>query len=311
MRRKRRLIALLLLGGLLAAFGILLYAGHALAAPQREVIGPPPPDLRAEAVEIPSASGSRLRGWLCRAQGSRGVVILMHGVRANRLSMVRRARLFRDHGYSVLLFDFQAHGESPGAHITFGHLESRDARAALDFVHRELPGQPVAAVGSSLGGAAAVLADPPLDLDALVLESVYPTIEEATQERIRIYLGPLGPPFTPLLLTQLEPRLGISPAALRPIDHISQVRCPVFVISGTADDRTTPAQTRALFAKAPDPKRLWLVPGAAHVDLDRFAGAEYERRILGFLSDSFPQKRQSSSKLGTTVPTGISALEPR
>lgn len=296
--RRKRLVALLLLGGLLAGLGFVLYAGHALAAPQRAVIGPPPPDLRAEAVEIPSASGSRLRGWLCRVPGSRGVVILMHGVRANRLSMVRRARLFRDHGYSVLLFDFQAHGESPGEHITFGHLESRDARAALDFVHRELPGQPVAAVGSSLGGAAAVLADPPLDLDALVLESVYPTIEEATRNRLRIRLGPLGPPLAPLLLAQLEPRLGISPTALRPIDRISRVRCPVFVISGTADEHTTPAQTQALFARAPDPKRLWLVPGAAHVDLDRFAGAEYERRVLGFLSDSLPRKGQSSPAVG-------------
>ena len=73
---------------------------------------------------------------------------------------------------------------------------------------------------------------------------------------------------------------------MRPIDRISRVRCPVFVISGTADDRTTPAQTKALFAKAPDPKQLWLVPGAAHVDLDRFAGAEYERRVLEFLADA-------------------------
>src|SRR3954468_1254117 len=184
MSSRGRLIALILLGGLLAAAGVLFCAGHFLAAPMPAVIGPPPPDLRAEAVEIPSASGSRLRGWLCRVPGSRGVVILMHGVRANRLSMVRRARLFRDHGYSVLLFDFQAHGESPGEHITFGHLESRDARAALERVHREFPGQPVAAVGTSLGGAAAILADPPLPLRALILESVYPTIEAGTANRL-------------------------------------------------------------------------------------------------------------------------------
>jgi uncharacterized protein len=92
--------------------------------------------------------------------------------------------------------------------------------------------------------------------------------------------------------------VGISPSALRPIDRISQVRCPVFVISGAEDQHTTPAQIRALFAKAPDPKRLWLVPGAAHVDLDRFAGAEYERRVLGFLSDSFTQKGPSLPAVG-------------
>lgn len=187
-------------------------------------------------------------------------------------------------GYSVLLFDFQAHGESPGEHITFGVLESRDARAALDLVRREFPGQPVAAIGSSLGGAAAILADPPLDLDALVLESVYPTIEEATESRLRIYFGPLGPPLAPLLLMQLEPRLGIDPASLRPIDHIGKVRCPVLVLSGLADRHTTPDQTRALFARAPEPRQLWMVPGAAHVDLHRFAPEEYRRRVLGFLA---------------------------
>src|ERR1700710_491119 len=213
-RRKTRIVLLLLLGGFLGGLGFILYVGHALAAPQRAVVGNPPPDLCAEPIEIPSASGSRLRGWLCPAVESRGVVILMHGVRANRLSMVQRARLFRDAGFSVLLFDFQAHGESSGDHITFGYLESRDARAALDFVHRELPGQPVAVVGTSLGGAAAVLADPPLDLDALILESVYPTVEEATRNRLRIRFGPLGPPLASLLLAQLVPRLGIPPSRL-------------------------------------------------------------------------------------------------
>ena len=176
--------------------------------------------------------------------------------------------------------------ESPGEHITFGSLERRDARAALDQVHREFPGQPVAAVGTSLGGAAAILADPPLPLQALVLESVYPTIEEGTANRLRIRFGPLGPPLAPLLLAQLRPRLGISPAALRPIDRIGRVRCPVFILSGTRDEHTTEDETRALFARAAEPKRLWLVPGAAHVDLLRFAGKEYEQRVLGFLGDA-------------------------
>lgn len=291
----RRIALLLLLGGVVAGLGFALYAGHALAAPRPAVIGSPPLDLHAEAVGIPGGShGSALRGWLCRVPGARGVVILMHGVRANRLSMERRARLFRDNGFSVLLFDFQAHGESTGEHVTFGHLESQDAKAAVDFVQQEFPGLPVTALGTSLGGAAAVLANPPLDLDALILESVYPTIEDATRERLRIRLGPFGPPLAPLLLAQLRPRLGIDASSLRPIDHIAEVRCPLFVISGENDRHTTPAQTRALFAKAPVPKQLWLVPGAAHVDLERFAGGEYQRRVLAFLAEFGTSRRDRS-----------------
>src|SRR5882672_719819 len=93
-----------------------LLAGSSLSRPMPARIGPPPPDLRAEVVAIPSRSGSVLAGWLCLADQPRGSVVLMHGVRSNRLSMVERARFFREQGYDVLLFDFQAHGESPGEH---------------------------------------------------------------------------------------------------------------------------------------------------------------------------------------------------
>ena len=59
----------------------------------------------------------------------------MHGVRANRLVMLARARFLHKAGYAVLLFDFQAHGESSGKRITFGHLEGLDASAAVTFLH--------------------------------------------------------------------------------------------------------------------------------------------------------------------------------
>jgi fermentation-respiration switch protein FrsA (DUF1100 family) len=79
-------------------------------------------------------------------------------------------------------------------------------------------------------------------------------------------------------------RLGVSPEALRPVDHIADVGCPVFILGGTADNRTTPEETKRLFSAARERKQLWLVPGAAHIDLARFAPAEYRRRVLGFLA---------------------------
>ncbi|HSF39436.1 MAG TPA: alpha/beta fold hydrolase [Thermoanaerobaculia bacterium] len=209
--------------------------------------------------------------------------MLMHGVRADRTSMVERARFFHRTGRSVLLFDFQAHGESPGEHITFGALESRDARAAIDFIRSRRPGEPISALGTSLGGAAILLADPPLPVDSVILESVYPTVEEATDNRIRIRLGPLASILTPALLIQLGPRLGMSPQDLHPIDRIGKLGVPVFFLSGSEDRHTTPLETKRLFEAAREPRELWIVPGAAHVDLHRVAGTVYETRVLEFL----------------------------
>lgn len=292
-RISRRASLVLTCLALACGLGSVVLAGSLLAHPVRVRVGSAPPDLQAEAVTIPSQSGSALAGWLCHAERPRGTVILMHGVRANRLSLIERARLFRSAGYDVLAFDFQAHGESPGERITFGHLESRDAEAAVRFVRSRSPGRPVAAVGSSLGGAALLLAPHPLPLDAVVLEAVYPTIEEATANRLALVFGPLGPPLTPLLTLQMEPRLGIPTTALRPVDHVADLGCPVFILAGSEDRHTPPEETRRLFANARSPKELWLVPGAAHVDLAAFAPADYRQRVLGFL-DRALQRRDPS-----------------
>src|SRR5439155_11809470 len=101
-----------------------------------------------------------------------------------KLAMLGQRGLVKAEGFSVLLFDFQAHGESTGARITFGHREGQDAAAAIAYMRARLAGERVGAIGSSLGGAAALLAPKPLEIDALVLESVYSDIRSATENRI-------------------------------------------------------------------------------------------------------------------------------
>ena len=215
---------------------------------------------------------------------SRGAVLLMHGVRSNRAQMIPRARFLHDAGYAVLAFDFQAEGESTGAHITFGHLESMDAVAALAWLGARLPGEPIGVIGVSLGGAAAVLATPPLELRALVLEAVYTDIEAAAENRIALRLGSAGRWLAPLVLLQLRPRLGVDPESLSPRARIGELHCPILLIAGVEDRHTTLAQSRALYAAATGPKELWEVPGAAHVDFEGFAPAEYQARVGRFLA---------------------------
>lgn len=258
-------------------------AGWLLAHPVQTRIGNPPGDLNAQPITFGSDSGAAVHGWWCPVQNAKGTVLLLPGIRANRLSMVDRARFLRRAGYSVLLIDFQATGETAGDHITFGWKESRDVVAAIDFIHKADPTTPVAIIGSSLGGVAALLATPPLKIDALVLEEVYPTIGIATRNRMENYLGAFGRTLTPLLLNQLQWRLGVSASQLRPVDHIDHVQCPVFIMSGENDRNTRPTDTRMLVERARNPKEVWWVPNAGHVDLHHAARQEYETRVLAFL----------------------------
>jgi uncharacterized protein len=124
-----RIAAIGLAVGAVALAVAVVAVGLFLSAPARAKVGAGPADLHAEEVTIASPSGATLRGWFIAGRPGGGAVVLMHGVQGNRLHMVPRARLLAAAGFSVLLFDFQAHGESSGDRITLGRLESLDAHA--------------------------------------------------------------------------------------------------------------------------------------------------------------------------------------
>lgn len=304
LRRVLLAIVAVLLCGAAAAW----YVGGKLMEPVPRVVGVPPAELGAREVTFRSESGSLIHGWLADGQPGAGAIVLLHGVRADRRDMLSRAIFLHALGYSVLLIDFQAHGESPGAHITFGDLESLDAIAAVEFLRSTIPGERVGAIGISLGAASLVLARKPLRLDAVVLESMYPTVEEAVADRLTLHLGSWAAVASPVLLTQMKPRLGVGPERLRPIDHIAELRAPLLLIHGARDEHTHPAEARRVFASASEPKIFWEVPGAAHVNLHRFAKAEYERRIAAWFDHYLKQTSRARSN-ALTRSVSISARE--
>ncbi|MDQ3686951.1 MAG: alpha/beta hydrolase [Acidobacteriota bacterium] len=196
--------------------------------------------------------------------------------------MLGRARFLSDAGYSIMLFDFQAHGESAGERITFGHLESNDAQAPVDFLRAILPDEKIGVIGVSMGGAAVTLASPPLEADAMVLEMVYPTISEAVSNRLTMRLGGWSSALTPLLVWQFKIRLGIDAGKLRPVDKVGNISAVKLFVAGAEDQHTTLRESIQLFNAAREPKEFWAVKDAGHVDLHKSSKEEYERRILSF-----------------------------
>jgi pimeloyl-ACP methyl ester carboxylesterase len=258
-------------------------AGADLTNSANREIGRPPPDLEASNVTFASGSGALINGWLSPGKPGQGAVILLHSLRGDRRDMVSRAEFLHARGYFVLLFDFQAHGQSRGSRVSFGDLESRDVTAAIQYLRHKLPDERVGIIGASLGAAAFVLAEERPPVAAVVLEQMNPTIQQAVAGRARQHLGPFGPLFAPLLMVQMQSRLKIPANRLRPIDRMAQLGAPVLIVNGTEDSYTSIEDARALLAAASDPKELWAVQGAGHVNLYAFAKAQYEQRVGDFL----------------------------
>jgi pimeloyl-ACP methyl ester carboxylesterase len=167
--------------------------------------------------------------------------------------------------------------------ITFGHREAQDASNGVAYL-RANGCRTVVAVGQSLGGAAALLGDGPVAADAIILESVYPTIEDAVGNRLAMRFGAIGRLAAPLLYWQIPLRAGAGRDRLRPLDAMRKLRVPVLVAGGTMDRQTPPDETRSLFDAAPARKMLWLAEGAAHEDLFAFDQGQYKERVLAFLA---------------------------
>lgn len=239
--------------------------------------------LEAQSLSLRASADQLIAGSYLAGRGQGGV-LLLHGIHSDRRQMAQRARWLQSEGYAVMLIDLPGQGASTANTVTFGLREAQGVRVALDELRRRTPGQRIGVIGVSLGAASLVLCRDCGRVDAVVLESMYPTIEEAVTDRLRIRLGAIGGPLSSLLLWQLPLRLNIGLDELRPIDHMAELKAPVLIAAGDLDQHTILNETRRLFAAAAQPKQLWVVNGAAHVDLHVFAPEEYERRIGDFMA---------------------------
>jgi fermentation-respiration switch protein FrsA (DUF1100 family) len=279
-----RFITLFTVVSFVVFVGAVYWVGDILTKPSRVETGSPPTDLGGHTLTFRSGTGTILSGWFFPGISGRGAILLLHPIRSNKREMLPRARFLIHEGFSVLLVDLQAHGESSGERITFGYREAKDIEAATEKLKDLAQGEKIGAIGISLGAASLLFSGDHSSFSAIVLESLYSTIDEAITNRLQIYLGSPGSLLTPLFLSQLKWRLGISPDKLRPIDFVSQLRVPVLIIHGTEDNHTTLLEVEQLFAAIPEPKEFYRVHGAAHIDLHTYSGKEYEQRIVCFFA---------------------------
>jgi uncharacterized protein len=265
----------------------IIVAGEVLTRPAHSTIGLPPSDLPARSVVLRTPTNETVAGWLVCGKPSFGAVVLLHGVRGDRRQMLGRAKFLNKLGYTVLLIDLPGHGESTGTRITFGVREAEGVETSLAYLGKEFPTEKIGIVGVSLGAASTVLAlskGKSTAPDAIILESMFPTITEAVSDRLELHLGQLGKSLTPLLLWQLPLRLGFNVGQLRPIVELPSLHLPILIASGSEDRHTTLDETKGIFQVANQPKELWILEGAAHEDLHTFDPKTYQTKIADFLA---------------------------
>ena len=222
-----------------------------------------------EDVWFPTRDGERLHGWWITAERpALGHVLLCHGNAGDVTNRLPYARLLAGAGLDVLLFDYRGYGRSTGRPSEEGtYADARAARGTLlarDGVH---PGR-LLYLGESLGGAVAArlaLEHPPA---GLILQSTFTSVRDMAR-----------------LHYPLIPR-AVVPDAYPTQSLIRDLRAPLLLLHGAQDELVPLAHAQALYAAAPQPKRLHVFPRSGHDDLLGDDGREWLSTIAAWARDA-------------------------
>ncbi|NJR66078.1 MAG: alpha/beta hydrolase [Leptolyngbyaceae cyanobacterium CRU_2_3] len=231
-------------------------------------------NLPYEKVWIAIRSGSRveqLYGWWIPGNSPDAPVVLhFHGNAVNIGANLDQADRFHQLGWSVLLMDYRGYGQSEG-NFPQEKQVYQDAEAMWNYLTRDrhIPPEQIILYGHSLGGAIAIeLATHHPNAAGLIVESSFTSIRQMIDRTMNLDLFPVD-----LLLTQ----------RFNSINKVAALQVPVLFIHGTADQRTLPDMSAALYEAAPQPKQLYLVPAAGHNDVGAVGGAAYLTVVQNFL----------------------------
>lgn len=253
--------------------------------PQKIACGATPGDIGLPYSDVLLDSES-LRLAACHIPASkpeRPVVVLCHGLGANKQNFLPVAQMLHGLDFNVVTFDFRGHGDSEGRTITFGIKESRDVKAAFGWARGKHPFSKVYGVGYSMGGAALVrMAAEHGGFDKVVVDSSFARAENVAMHTMLWFFGPLKMPVWHVGRFWGWAFSGVDVAENNPEEVIGSLSgCTLLLIHGTADSMIPCSESERLREAAGKKAQLWLVDGMGH--LQALGHPEYRERLRRFL----------------------------
>jgi pimeloyl-ACP methyl ester carboxylesterase len=211
-------------------------------------------------------SGTRVKLhalWLAADNPKAPALLYLHGARRNVAGSAFRIRQMQQLGFSVLAVDYRGFGKSSDE-LPSESLVYEDARAAWDWLAREHAQHDRYIFGHSLGGAIAVqLATEVSDAKGLIVEGTFTSIPDVFQSMRWGWL-----PLTPLITQRFDSA-----------NKVGRLRMPMLVVHGSDDSLIRPELGRALFERAPAPKRFVLVEGGTHYNTNGLGQQRYREAL--------------------------------
>lgn len=234
-------------------------------------------------------NGDKIHAWWSpSADPSAPALLYLHGARWNLTGSVTRIPRWNRMGFSVLAIDYRGFGRSVTLDTTAPteRTSQEDALAAFDKLGELAPGARRFIFGHSLGGSIATdLAVKRADAAGLILEGAFTNIPQMIKETRWGFL-PVS-----FLVTQRFDTL----------DKIDDVKMPVLIAHGTADDIVPFSMGEKLYAAAKEPKRFLRAEGGSHHNMTSSFFDAYQMAVRDFFQLQQPARVSTNPSAGASA----------
>lgn len=237
-----------------------------------------------EDVVFRTKDGEEIHGWLILQPEHEHAYTLLyfHGNAGNiGFRMGNLCELYTHCKVNILIIDYRGYGNSTGTPSEHGLLV--DAHGALDYLleRDDIANDRIALFGRSLGGAVAIKLASQVGnrVMGVIVENTFTSIDAmvesiATKMRI-IPVGAFLHIFLYLFVT----------SHWNSYLHIKNIRVPLLLFSGLADDLVPPSQMQTLYERSND-SQLYIVEEGTHNDTHEIGGQKYYSALSKFLSSA-------------------------
>ena len=247
--------------------------------------------IQAEALKdtfIYAPDGARLHSYYIDAPTPTSkTAVIVHGYTDNAIRMMMIGYLYNHNlGYNILLPDLRYSGLSDGDAFQMGWLDRNDVMQWMD-VANEIYGDSTQMVvhGISMGGATTMMVsgeELPEYVKCFVDDCGYTSVWQQFSKELK---EDFGLPAFPLLYTSswmCDWTKGWNFHEASSLEQVKKCSLPMLFIHGDKDDYVPTWMVYDLFEAKPDPKELWVVPGADHATSYKLNKKEYTEKVKQF-----------------------------
>lgn len=235
-----------------------------------------------------SADGLRLHAtWFPQGECKK-VVICFHGYTSQGMKdYLGLSGYYLKNGYSMLLVDERAHGESEGRYIGFGCLDRFDALKWINWVIRKCEEDVVILLhGTSMGGATVLMMSSlelPVQVKGIISDCAFTSPKEVFNHVLKsMYHLPAFPIMN--ISDFLNRRFaGYGLDECNAAREVKKAKVPILFIHGSGDTFVPCSMCETIYESCASPKKKLIIEGAAHAECYYKDTNAYENALTEFI----------------------------